>query len=215
MTARDAHRRGFTLVELLVAITLLGLIAVALSGVIRFGIRAWEAAADNGARVGRIEFVQDMLRRQLSQAVIPVNTDGFAVEMTAFVGDAGSLRFLALLPPYLGAGGFYVFDIRLRDGDEGWDVQLVWRLYRDADGLDAVENDEAQQSTLMYDIEDIWFEYFGAEGPLDEPRWMDRWESPDRLPRAVAIYVTFPQGDRRLWPPLVATPMAAGISQQR
>ena len=213
MIDRDRYRRGFTLVELLVAITLLGLIAVALSGVVRFGNRAWEAAEENGNRIGRIETVQELLRRQLGQAVIPANLDGSMIEMPTFVGDAGSLRFVALLPPYLGAGGYYVFDIRAFDGEDGRQVQLAWHLYRGADGLAAVDGEQAQGRVLLRDIDEMWFSYFGAENPVDEPRWMDRWEETDRLPRAVAIYVTFPEGDQRLWPPMVAAPVAAEIPQ--
>ena len=59
---------GFTLVELLVAITLLGLIAVALSGALRFGARVWDVGTERGAQSSRVEAAQNFLRRRIAEA---------------------------------------------------------------------------------------------------------------------------------------------------
>ncbi len=69
MTPRiDSRQRGFTLLEILVAVTLLGLLMAALFGGVRLGVRAWEAS---GARLdddARLTAVQDFLRERLTQA---------------------------------------------------------------------------------------------------------------------------------------------------
>ena len=45
MTPRSAAaERGFTLIEILVAVMLLGLLMAALFGGVRLGVRAWEAS---------------------------------------------------------------------------------------------------------------------------------------------------------------------------
>ncbi len=67
-----ARAAGFTLIELLVALTLVGLISVALFGGLRFGARVWEEGALHSARLAEIETVQSLLRRQLAQAHLPV-----------------------------------------------------------------------------------------------------------------------------------------------
>ncbi|MDH3594369.1 MAG: prepilin-type N-terminal cleavage/methylation domain-containing protein, partial [Rhodospirillales bacterium] len=60
---------GFTLVELLVALTLLGLIFVALFGGLRFGTRTWETGNQRSEAFAEVEVMQSLLRRQLAQAV--------------------------------------------------------------------------------------------------------------------------------------------------
>ena len=59
---------GFTLVELLVSIALLGLISVAMAGSLRFGARVWDTGADRGEWLNRAEITQNFLRQHIGQA---------------------------------------------------------------------------------------------------------------------------------------------------
>ena len=65
-TARAGQ--GFTLLELLVAITLLGLLMAALLGGLRLGARVWETGEDRLDASARIQVVQDFLRQRLAEA---------------------------------------------------------------------------------------------------------------------------------------------------
>ena len=53
MSENSGRNAGFTLVELLVAITLLALVSAALFGGLRFGARAWESATSRIARCSK------------------------------------------------------------------------------------------------------------------------------------------------------------------
>ena len=59
---------GFTLVELLVAITILGMLAALVFGGFRFGNRAWERAQTHVDHTSEIQLVQSFLRRRLGAA---------------------------------------------------------------------------------------------------------------------------------------------------
>jgi hypothetical protein len=51
--------------------------------------------------------------------------------------------------------------------------------------------------------------YFGAVEKDSAPEWQDGWHDPRRLPRLVAVDITFAHGDGRQWTPLVVVlPMA-------
>lgn len=101
---------GFTLLELLVAITLLSLLLVALSGGVHFAGRAWRMQEERIGRQGDINAVQNVLRQMLTSG-------------QSFEGDPESLRFVGRLPAALARGG--LFDIQLyRSGDR---LVLSWR----------------------------------------------------------------------------------------
>ena len=64
----NARERGFTLIEILIAMTLLGLLMAMLSGGLRLGTRAWEASDTRSAELARLEAVQGFIRRSLTGA---------------------------------------------------------------------------------------------------------------------------------------------------
>lgn len=95
MTGVPPGRRsigGFTLVELPVAMTLLGLIFVALFGGLRFGTRTWEVGNERSEAFAEVEVVQSLLRRQLAQAVMLRVPKGHE---PVFLGEEDRLGFAA------------------------------------------------------------------------------------------------------------------------
>jgi prepilin-type N-terminal cleavage/methylation domain-containing protein len=92
-----APRKGFTLLELLVSMTLMGLLAVAMHLGFRIGTNAW-AAADNRLEIIRArQFSLDLLSRQIS-AMVPYysqqNLDNELVKVLLFQGAGRAMRFV-------------------------------------------------------------------------------------------------------------------------
>ena len=59
---------GFTLAEVLVSLTILGLMLVLLFSNVRFEARAWQSASTRSDRTSELETVTEFMRRQLGQA---------------------------------------------------------------------------------------------------------------------------------------------------
>src|SRR5579864_2460479 len=59
---------GFTLLELLISLTLLAVLSAILFGGLRFGTRAWERSEVMASETDEIAIAQNFLRRQLSDA---------------------------------------------------------------------------------------------------------------------------------------------------
>jgi general secretion pathway protein J len=205
--AHPADSQGFTLVELLVGLTLMALLSVILFGGLRFGVRAWEAGGDRIEHASRVEMVQNLLRRQVGQARrLPqaADTDSAA----PFVGEAGSLVFVAPLPAHRGIGGSYLFRLTHRESDGRSDLALGWYLYRPellASGL-AEPNEEA---ILLEDIVGIELAYYGAVGEEQPMQWWDAWDGAGGMPQLVRLRIEFPPGDQRRWPDLIVRVFAS------
>ncbi len=216
---RDAA--GFTLIELLVALTLVGLISLVLFGGLRFGIRAWETGTTRAEASRKVAIVQSLLRRQLSQAVLPARRSAEDDDPPAFVGEAETLRFVAPLSAHVGFGGLYLFELAIERAADSRRLMMRWQPYR-ADQLDTFDEAVMEERSLIDDIDEAAFAYFGALGARELVDWHDRWtleqsqseDKPVRLPELVSLSVSFPPGDRRRWPDLLVAPRAAILAEE-
>jgi general secretion pathway protein J len=216
---------GFTLVELLVSLSLFVLLSMLLFGGFHFGLRAWEAGSSRSERSQQVELAQTLLRGQLQQAVMPravlptagQPASGFlgGIEPQdapppppdAFLGTAGELRFVAPLPARGAVGGLALFTLRRRPSAGRQDLAIDWALYRAASpGLEARP---AEETVLLDGIAGLAIDYFGAPEPGSPAQWLSAWPPRNRLPALVRIRIDFPAGDPRAWPELVVAPRLA------
>lgn len=203
MSARIACRRkvrGFTLLELLIAITLLGFILTLLFGGLRLGSRSWDAGEQRSTNNTHLSLVQAFLRRQLAQ-VRPYRWKKKVNPELAFVGEANSLKFVAPITARLGPGGLYLVSLELvKDQDES--SLVMKRVIPEPDSSDFSALDDGEKVVLADKVEAVSFAYFGAETKDAEPRWQDKWDNTKLLPYLIRIRLKFSNG--REWPDLVA-----------
>lgn len=211
--------RGFTLVELLVALTLLGLISVVLLGGLRFGTRAWEAGDVRAEALAETEAIQGLLRRTIERAMIPRLAAGAAEGPEFFLGEEDRLRLVTVVPGHIGIGGLYWIELALVGEDaDGLRLDLIWRLYRPRETAsleDMAEEEETPiggRRTLVEGIEQAAFAYYGGQDGTGHLEWRDRWEATAGLPNLVALEMRFPAGSGRSWPALVVHPRTAGAA---
>ncbi|MDH3918344.1 MAG: prepilin-type N-terminal cleavage/methylation domain-containing protein [Rhodospirillales bacterium] len=193
---------GFTLVELLVALTLLGLIFVALFGGLRFGTRTWETGNQRSEAFAEVEVMQSLLRRQLAQAVTLRTPKG---DQAVFVGEGDRLGFAAPGPSQTGVGGLYLFEIFTEPSDENHRLVLRWQIHRPALEF-PLDDEESKRRVLLENVEGLRFSYFGDTEKRKDVQWNDSWSDLEFLPKLVLIEVALPSGDGRYWPDLIVAP---------
>lgn len=208
---------GFTLLELLVAMTVLGVLTGLLAGGLSFGTRVWERQRGRLEAATDLQIAQDVLRRTLTQAT-PIPTAGDEADPEpSFVGSETDVQFIGPPPAQSLAGGLFDYDIFVEGDPPGQHLVLHWKL-RTPDGKPAkrrVTNaapgpEEAmldgRQTTLLEHVESVQFAYFGADQDNGAAQWSTSWRSPDKLPQLIRVRLTFTPGDPRVWPELLVTP---------
>ena len=207
---RGTGQDGFTLLEMLVAMTLLGLIMVMIFGGLRLGLRVWETGETRAQAVAEVEAVQGVLRRYLVQATLPQLIGSGTRDFPLFVGEEESLRFVTITPAHVGVGGLYQVRIEKVDGVGGEDgsLELIWRMFR-PDDPQAIEEDPGEDDTLaagrrtlLTGVKSVTFTYAKSGGPgTGEAEWEETWE--EGVPGLIGMEVDFSPGSGRAWPALV------------
>ncbi len=207
---RSRNQAGFTLLELLVALTLLGLVMAAIFGELRFATRAWDAADAKLERNGELLSVHAFVRQRLQQVHVPQpnrerdNDDSPVV----FAGNSRSMEFLATMPANIADGGFYEISLSSEIGRDGNNLFISWRPF-DEGGTASVADGPDNSRVLLRGVREVRFAYFGQTGETLAPQWWDIWPSRNAAPTLIRMRVSFDDGDRRSWPELVVAPAIA------
>ena len=190
-----SHRRqtGFTLLELVVAITLMGLVLVVLYSGLRLGLNSWDSGEARAEATNRLRLVEEFLRRQLAQSMTVYRTNEQQERSVVFAGQANRIEFVAPMLAQLGQGGLYRVRIEASDGR----LMIRWRPYLPSDPGAG----EERESVLLEGVSALEWAYFGPERDDDpQPQWRSAWTSPARRPLLVRLNLTL-QGES--WPDLV------------
>jgi general secretion pathway protein J len=205
------HRgaKGFTLVELLVAIALIALLTVGLYQAFGIGTRAASTVSANIDRPAQIAVAYDFMQRAFTGAEpLPMATDPSQATIN-FDGESQSLSFVALPPAYLAIGGFQLLHLGLEPGKNGARLIVSWEGV--PRGPIAPQPQMPQPSILVDKVRSVAFAYFGAPGPKQQPSWLDRWSDRDGLPKLIRMRLTLANGVRA--PDLIVAPRLAEIAQ--
>ena len=166
---------GFTLVELLIALFIFGMLSAAGVTLLTFSVRAQGAAAEHLEAVGALRRTGALLASDLAQAIPRPTRDKAGVLHPAFRGDQ-SFSFVR--------GSWENFTGAPRPSLQKVEYSLVdGRLQRSRfpylDGADAMP-----PATLLEGVQGFAVRYRAKDGA-----WRERWdpEDPSELPMAIEI----------------------------
>ncbi len=187
---------GFTLLEILVALVVVGVVLVLLTQGVQFGLRITRLQAEFKDRNGDLVVVDHALRRMVALA-----DPGTYPEPASLRGTAQRVAFTTELPLY-GDGQTQRADVAL--SAEAGRLLLRWTPHRHAE-LYAGEPD-TQETVVLDGVERLELAYWSAGG------WAAAWTA-DKLPVLVRIRIVFPAGSRRRWPPLIVAPIREALEE--
>jgi general secretion pathway protein J len=208
---RRRHRaRGFTLVELLLAITLLSILLGLAYGGFRASTRATDRGQDILEESSRLRLAHQFVHRQLNQ-ILPISfadpeRDDLPI---VFEGSTDTIRYVGPMPGYLGFGGPQVQELSFVTVENRRALVLSHALLQEFEEADMA----AREPIMLIDgIESAQFAFQGR-GEQGEPgAWQSSWDDTAILPLAVSLEITFGEGAHMEWPLLVASVRIDGLA---
>lgn len=186
---------GFTLVEIVLAMVLLGTMMLLIYSGLAFALRSWDAGDANGRRVADRQIGENFLRREVSE-VFPMRWKDANAVRFAFEGESDHMRFVSSRAAGVTLGGLSLVGVGVEDGKEPKTRDLVMRRAMAADDAnDFTPLDAAGKSVLVAGIDAVEFAYFGAENDFTEPAWVDSWRFPARMPQLVRVRMRTAAGE--------------------
>jgi general secretion pathway protein J len=201
MTRRQA---GFTLVEVLLAVTLMGLLLALAYGGLRAASRASERGQEVLAESSRLRVTHQFVRKQMN-LMLPlsfVGQSGEDDELVRFEGDADRITFVGPMPGYLARGGPQVQQLAFVDGPEGLELRFS---HAPLLGYEPEALFERDPVVLFADLQGGEFAYLFEDPEEESLEWVSVWEDPGLMPKAVRLDVQFSEEALVSWPPLVAS----------
>lgn len=201
-TEYKAKQAGFTLLEVLLGMSIMSIMMLLLFASLRLCVQNWNAGEKKIAQVSQAAVIQGFLQSKL-HAAIPLDADFLEEPQFSFQGSKDELQFVAAMPASAARLGLQLFTLSLvpsaRD-EQGDYLQVEMQPFFPLG--DSEEWDE-EPVIILKKVQSLKFSYFGADGPYNniEPSWESEWLEKKNLPELVSIEIEL-VGDE-IWPQLV------------
>jgi general secretion pathway protein J len=201
MTRDSNTQSGFTLIEVLISITLLAMLGTLIANGTRLGGRTWTNAERLTTDSDDVVLLQSLFHRAIIGARPAFASPDPRDSTIVFAGEPTALGLMVPQPGSQSTGPwvrerFYV-------GRSGASSALFVSFQSDA--APAAENGSVtgKPTVLLDHIARVEFGYFGPAGPGMAPAWQDSWTGRNRLPDLVRIAIVRDNAKLPIWPELI------------
>lgn len=176
----NTRSQGFTLLEILIALSLTGLLLVLMGAAISASRYSLNISEHYAARLDEVRTAQTFLRRALTQALALPRGKTSNSQGWVFQGEPQRLSFSAALPASLQAGQKLHTLGLIENSAHTYDLQIAFTQ---------LTSDEqwGQDQRLLRQLRNLRLSYRGLDDHQHQSQWLATWPWPQRLPGFVRI----------------------------
>jgi general secretion pathway protein J len=190
--------QGFTLIEVLLAMTLMSIMMVLLFASLKICAQSWEQGEKKINEVNDVAAVVNFFQRHLIIAKPLWNDFTKEERMFAFQGKKQAVQFVSAFPASAGRTGLQLISVALQREHREQVLQVTLTPFF------PLTDDEAwseEKEVLITGVRDFSLAYFGPEDGQTENRWQDEWLERDRQPKLVKIRIDLE--NEIFWPEMI------------
>jgi len=189
---------GFTLLELMVALTLLSFLTILLYESARVGINTWRRSGETLRELNHVRIAQAVISRDLQEAY-PLYVEDDNKSHIRFDGRSDQLMILTADQSHPGV--LTQVSIKLQKKGDGFSLIRKSVLELSSNGIPAT-------TTLLQHVRTVKFTYFGAV-EHEEPKWLPAWRDKSMLPELVRVQIQLDGRGRSVSPDWIIAPRLA------
>jgi len=188
---------GFTLLEVMLAMTLLSIMVVLLFSSLKIGAESWNKGESKIAEVNEKAVVYQFFKRHLP-SIRPLWDDFSDDERSfSFQGEVGTFQFVSVFPVSAARKGLQLFKIFPDKSEKGVIKVLLTPFYPTLEE----QQWEPEEVVLLENVEEFELSYFGKDDSDDEGVWVDNWQEKELLPALIKIKIVLK--DHSYWPEMI------------
>lgn len=236
-TAVDICQCGFTLLEVLIATSILSIMMLLLFGSLRVCSRSWVSGEEHIKASSQMTIVQNFFRTYIESALIvddnyniipldnPDEFEGNNVEQNqvnpilvddpgyanrdqiSFQGNERELQFVSVMPASAGRGGLQLFTVSLLEGETQQLMVTITPFYSQLDDT----QDITEEISILDKVRNFAINYWGTKEYSYEPEWSLEWNE-RHLPKMVRIEIELE--NEPAWPTMIVSPRLASLTDE-
>jgi general secretion pathway protein J len=178
---------GFTLLELIISISLFAIIVLIVAGAASLGYRSFSSGERKLNAIERLRSSLTIIDAQV-QSGVPLTLEDGGVKQYYFMGEQDALKFSTNYSIWGGQRGYVIVNYRVEADDRGKRT-LFATEYK-------VGMENTQETKLLEGFDEITFDYFKQDATEEEGEWISQWIDEEMMPTRIRINLV--QGSKSL-----------------
>jgi|SRR5208337_4229199 len=180
---------GFTLLELMISITMIVVILLIVGAAMRLGLRSVDSGEKRIASLERFRASMNIVEAQIqSELPIQIQAQGPAGKSIVFQGDSESMQFQSNFSLWGNQRGYVTVSYKV--AADQWGKQ---DLYVEESATGITNKGEVK---LFEFFDRIYFDYFYKEPKEEKGSWIEQWTTTDSVPDKIRLHLV--NGDREM-----------------
>lgn len=174
-----SHLAGFTLLEVLVAMSLLMVVIALVGTAMRMSIHSVGAGEKKIAVQERFRSSIYVITSQISSE-IPLLEEKDGIKGLVFQGRKTFLKIPSSYSIWNGREGFIIVNYEIIEDDRGKKTLKASEV--------TIGPDKRMETNLFEDLDDLYFEYFSKKKDIKgEGQWLEKWDDVKTLPDRIRM----------------------------
>lgn len=169
---------GFTLLELIISITLVAIIVLIVAGAANLGYRSFNSGEKKLNAVERMRASIIIIDAQI-QSGVPLTLEDGGVKQYYFVGEQDSLKFSTNHSIWGGQRGYVIVNYRVETDEKGKRT-LFASEYK-------IGMEIQKETKLLEGFNEITFDYFRQDATEEEGEWITQWVDEEMMPTKIRL----------------------------
>jgi general secretion pathway protein J len=179
------RQSGFTLLELLISLAMIGLIVLIVTGAMRLSFRSVASGEKRIDQLERMRTTAGLIDAQI-QSIFSFTTAPDGTLKSSVTGESQSLSIATNYSLWKGQAGYVQVDYKVTDGTDG---KKALHLSERTVGIE-----DAHEAELLGGFEELRFSYYAKEVAESEGSWKDSWNDEAAFPDKIRLVMK--RGDR-------------------